>query len=515
MPAELEASDSPETPSPRRRSSTPAVAWCLLIALAVAALTLVRFSPRFIYWRSLTAGHWIAGAETHRAFATFDQLADPWAPVTSPPNHVIAWRLLFPLTWHYLHLPIPLFLAMPYVGCLLALWLVAWLTWKRSSDWTETAVVTALSAAAPWFFVSTGWLTYFDSWLVISLLAAAFVPSRPVLVAACLLTPWIDERFVVGLPLTLTVRWSALVGSGELTAAEFRRDLIAVIAASLPYALLRAVAWFTSDPNSVEYIRYHTTEISSVPWRDFVDALWSGFRAGWPVLLATPVLAARRSGFRTGIALGLVLIVTALGGLVIAVDMSRTMVLELPVLILGLWLASEARPSLARRALPVLAALNLLLPAAHVLWLARVPIESLPAQIEAWRRPPAIFTAAHYVRLGDLARRNGNRAGALEVLDVALRLEPGYAPAYVGRGLVRLEARDLKAAEADAAEALRLAPDSPDALVLRAFALRSRGETARAVQDLERALLVAPPDWPQRAQIQDILKAAKGAASSN
>ena len=41
------------------------------------------------------------------------------------------------------------------------------------------------------------------------LLAVAFAPGRVPVLAACLLTPWIDERFVLGLPLALLVAATA------------------------------------------------------------------------------------------------------------------------------------------------------------------------------------------------------------------------------------------------------------------------------------------------------------------
>ena len=56
-------------------------------------------------------------------------------------------------------------------------------------------------------FVSTGWLAYFDSWYVLGLLVATFSGSRssPRPQPACC-APWIDERFVLALPLVVLIR---------------------------------------------------------------------------------------------------------------------------------------------------------------------------------------------------------------------------------------------------------------------------------------------------------------------
>ena len=55
--------------------------------------------------------------------------------------------------------------------------------------WSVLALTTLL-ATCSWFFVSTGWLGYFDSWLILSLLVVTF--TRPwlwtvitVLIAPC------------------------------------------------------------------------------------------------------------------------------------------------------------------------------------------------------------------------------------------------------------------------------------------------------------------------------------------
>ena len=50
--------------------------------------------------------------------------------------------------------------------------------------------------------ISTAWLAYFDSWYILGLLLTVFASPAEML-AAVVVTPWIDERFVLTLPLCL------------------------------------------------------------------------------------------------------------------------------------------------------------------------------------------------------------------------------------------------------------------------------------------------------------------------
>ena len=117
----------------------------------------------------------LATCDCQDAFDSLEQLHDPWIKIENPTNRVIAWRLLFPLIWHYGHLPSKLYLAMPWLGCLLALWLIACGNYRRLKNWPETSLAVGVIRRSHGFFVSTGWLAYFDSWFVLGLMAVAFV----------------------------------------------------------------------------------------------------------------------------------------------------------------------------------------------------------------------------------------------------------------------------------------------------------------------------------------------------
>ncbi len=209
------------------------------------------------------------------------QLQDPWAQSDSLSNAVLSWRLLFPLIWHYGRLPPLAYLAMPFLGCVFTLWLAAWLSVRRLGNWRQAWMATALFAALPWFFVSTGWLSYFDSWLMLGLLVVAFLPSRVAVALACLLTPWIDERFILALPVVVPVRMIALGRIEQCALRSLLMDLAVIVAASCPYLGIRALVWLRGDPAASGYVRQYWAEMLTVPIPRFFLGLWSGYRAGW------------------------------------------------------------------------------------------------------------------------------------------------------------------------------------------------------------------------------------------
>jgi tetratricopeptide (TPR) repeat protein len=74
--------------------------------------------------------------------------------------------------------------------------------------------------------------------------------------------------------------------------------------------------------------------------------------------------------------------------------------------------------------------------------------------------------------LGNILFEAGRHDEGLRHLDVAIRLDPAYADAYVGRASVS----------------------------------QANGDRPGALRDLARALEVAPPDWPHRAEVEGLVR---------
>ena len=169
-------------------------------------------------------------------------------------------------------------------------------------------------------------------------------------------------------------------------------------------------------------------------------------------------------------------------------------------------------------------------------------------QAQVWKDTPTLWD--HVLRLdpmnyvanvnrGAAQMARGDLTGAVAYYDRALRANPRLAIAYRARGAARYQGGDLQGALADYTAALQLEPDAvvflnraltrqalgdatgaladysaslqlnagdPQAYNNRGWLRRQRGDLAGAIGDFERALAVAPAEWPYRAQTEDNLR---------
>ncbi len=488
---------------------------CLAVALLTAAAVICDFCPTFANWRGL--GNYIAhrAPEYGRANALLMQTDSPFEKSFDPLHRVIAWRLLFPVLWHYLHLPKMWLLAMPQVGCVAVLWLVAWLTRRRTAAWSYAILTTILFATFSWFFVSTGWLGYFDSWLVLGLLVAAFVPRFSPFFAACLLTPWIDERFILALPVTLLVRSIALGRVASRDRRAIWHDALAAAAACSPYLAIRLITLAVGDTDPAIYAEAHARIVAYVPASRFIAGLWSGYRAGWVFPVAAAYLVGRQAGWLWGAALGLAVAICAIGGLFIAADMSRTMAMVSPAVLLGIWLAAEAAVSEAHWILPAAVLVNLLFPASHELWYQHFPVLSLPTEVARYRGPvPGTLRAAELIEEGIALVDAGDLAAGREKYDEAINMQQRYGAAFAHRAALSMRENDADGALADVEEALKINANMPLALYLRGHLRAARGQRDEAIVDLREAIYHGGHNWIFRPQAQSLLDQLTGPATS-
>jgi tetratricopeptide (TPR) repeat protein len=481
----------------------------LLLALAAALIVLIFFAPRFVVWRGLGIPDLLGFPELNRAADALRQLKDPLAPIANPSNRVLEWRLLFPSLGSALRLPGWLYLALPSVGCLAALALVGGRLrvagWRRD----EALAVLLLVGSGPWFFVSTGWLAYFDSWLVLALLVVVFGSSRWTLAAAVALAPWIDERFLFVLPACLVVRawcrarWALPVLGAVRPWSDWKTAAVALA----PFLAVRlGAAVFGAGGDGAVWRELLAGRSAEFPWGGALAGVWEGLRFGWLALAVFAVRAARSSpGNRHHAGLLALAVVAALGVMLrLAADFSRSAGVLMPllpaVLMLGWW-----RPDGIRRGFVwCLAGLNLLLPAHHVVNAERVAVRSLWHEWTAWRSPPELLRAdRHNVRATELLLA-GRPEEALVPLRQALQLEADFLPAVFNLSRALCQLGRGPEALAAAERALVLDPRHPRAWYLRAEARRLTGDPRGARADLDRAESLAPPGDPLRAQIDSL-----------
>jgi tetratricopeptide (TPR) repeat protein len=511
-PPVVRADSSRTNPRPAWLAAWPTWTVGLAFAAGTALVTVCFLAPRFWLWpvAGLPLGEFVAiQPEFHRAFHVLRQLADPWQRIDDPVNRVIEWRLLWPLVGRTLGLPPAVFLALPHLGCLVALAAVAATVWRLTHDVLPTAAATLLAATASWFFVSTGWLAYFDSWLVLALVLASFGRPRWLLFASGLLAPWIDERFLFALPLCLAVRALGIPPDLPPGRRALLHDAALLLAGVAPYLALRL---------GLELSGLRATSGAYWGERPLLPAsllvtgwgAWNGLRLGW-VALALAVVALPAPRPRLWLALAAA---TLAVNLCVADDLSRSVSVGVPLVLAAVLILWHRQPARARRLLPVLCAGNLLLPAHHIIaapgtaaaW-HFVPVLSLPAECERARQPPDFAHPEVYQRRSLDHLQGGRLDRALAAAETGLRFDPHRPKSIANFGIVQVLAGRRTEGLANLDRALALAPDLYDARLQRAAFRQQNGDSAGALADVREALRLMPPDWPRRAEAEKFARA--------
>ena len=474
-----------------------------LLAAGCFALLIYFFSPSWGAFRLWARVPEMGGMlEVRRGVSVLAQVEHPGAPIADTLHQAIQWRLFFPVIGRVLHLPLSMFFALAHLGCLFVLGFSVTLLRRSNFNWTDTALAALVLGASSWFFTSTGWLGYFDSWFALALLLIAFAEARWVVWLACLLAPWIDERFVVAAPFALLCRWLHHGARNPTARFDWRRE------AGLPAALLAA---FVAVRLGVLASRSSTgaTVGGYLAARDYLDAplsrlalgVWEGLRVGWCFVGVALVWLWPSRG--RALAFGAAALVLAVTGLATAQDYSRAMTMLLPAAMLGLLLA----PAVAwrSRALLTCAAVALLLPAHHVMNDRVNPIYHLQHELAVLTSPPAIampelyeLRAIHEMVRGEFAQADANLALAIKLSDhpASPARQRGVLAASMGKMDDALRYFSL-AAEHD--------PQDPDAWFMCAQAHLALGHAPDAHTAMERALTLAPNDWTTRPDVARFL----------
>jgi len=334
-----------------------------LCGLAALALTLLVFGPCLWLMTRYNPGTF----QWDRAHSFLLQCEHPLRTDVEP---AMVWRLLPPLLCHALGLKGCIPLLLPLVGVGLLTWYVARLLLTRLADLRFAFGGTLLLTTSSATLVPLHWLGMNDAWVWLSLLVAAFNRSRLALPLTCLLAPWVDERFIIGLPLALLVRHL------DDTEPPSWRSLLGHLCFLLPYAGLRISGTLLGHAAGAsgafsDYIR--NSFAATIPWIPL--AWWMAFRLAWLPL----VYAFQQKGR--------LLLLTSTGTLclmaLLAADLSRSAAILLPVLLLGLFHFAKQHPEKAPRYALNLALLNLAVPAAHIVYTKLTLISPLP--LELWR----------------------------------------------------------------------------------------------------------------------------------
>ena len=337
---------------------------CTLGALAFSVLC---FAPRLWLMREYIPGT----LQWDRAHTFLLQCADPFRRDVEP---AMLWRLLPPLVCHLLGLRGWGALLLPWLGIVAATGYVAHLHVRRLADIRFVFGGTLLFATTSAVLAPVGWLGLNDGWVWLGLLAVAFAGSPWTLLAACLLCPWVDERFLIGLPLALAVR------QADGPAGLGRRDFLPLLGL-LPCLAVRVA--FAFDPAvagpTQQFLQASLPQAGRlISWAPL--AWWMALRAAW-----LPTAGAiRRFPWLLGGGAAATLVVS----LLLAADQSRSAAILCPLVLLGGFAFAARHPRLAPRVALTVGLVNLLIPAAHVTLTKIDPIDNLLVELIRLRHSP-------------------------------------------------------------------------------------------------------------------------------
>jgi hypothetical protein len=302
--------------------------------------------------------------------------------------------------------------------------------------------------ASSWFFVSNAWLGYYDSLVVMGLVVVVISPWSWPLAAMCLCGPWIDERFILGFPPAMALRWLLSSEPGVSGALRVMRTLtIPSVILVVQLAIRLHLAGSQASPGLAAYFHANgmfaflqTGAADSGPkYARLALGVWEGLRLGWVVIaLGVVALACRREMLKIWVFLGVV--VAGIGvGLASANDLSRSMMLVAPAVPVA-WIWARQLPFWSFfRISELLAVAALAVPARHVVTTFTGPIRPVWEEQAIVEETPAVA----YARL-HVGWRHAYDPGVPRNYPEAARwfrlaADDGYGPAQLALGQFLLQ----------------------------------------------------------------------------
>ncbi len=297
-------------------------------ALLVMAVTLVFFAPHLWFMTSIQPGT----MEWDRALGFLAQCADPWTPEVEP---ALRWRLLPPTVAYWLGLRGLFPLVLPWLGTVTFLAYLHGALRVRGLSARANLATLFLVAGSGGVLASMHWFGLNDGWYLLGLAAVTLGRGWRSLVYPCLLCPWVDERFLIALPLAVVCR--TLLAPDFPPAAPISilinrlgRAIGPAAVALLPYAIIRVtLIMLDEELSNREFL--DTVARDFVVWMPYAPlAWWMGLRAAWVPLVSGFHDVFKVAGRPAALLIALISLLMLAASLVLAQDMSRTAILFLP-----------------------------------------------------------------------------------------------------------------------------------------------------------------------------------------
>lgn len=339
----------------------------LLLTMGCFVLLVMVFSPSFGAYLIWAQNHEMSQfIEVRRGASVLLQMEDPGMEIADTMHGVIQWRLLFPLIGHFLHLSPLVFFSLAHLGCFLLLFYLIHFLRSEGFSYLHAGLTAVILGSSSWFFTSISWLGYFDSWLALGLVASVVARNPHALWAACLMTPWIDERFVIAAPLALFCRYllhSTVTGVSKM---DIKGEVLVPAGILFLFVIVRlgVLAGYSSLTATLD--GYLATQNNlSAPFYNIALGLWDGLRISWGLVMLAIVMTRRRRWAAIVLAFSTLVVISA--ALYTAKDFSRSMTMVLPVVIVGTVYLKRLSLQRLRQTLAIGGLLALVIPAHHVM----------------------------------------------------------------------------------------------------------------------------------------------------
>lgn len=228
-----------------------------------------------------------------------------------------------------------------------------------------------------WFYFSTGLLSYLDSFTMFALLVLAFSRSSWFIFAISAFAPWVDERYILTIPLMLAVRWLHFQKEDKSIKSLFQ-DTMIVSLGICPYLGTRLMALLYLEGDYQDYFR-------RILWHHYGHMFWGsivGIKVWWLFLGYLIYYLFKTYSKVCALVITAILLLTIIQCMGIAYDYNRTIATVLPAGLLGalLWVEA-ARKWQVILVMALALGLQLLTPTHHYIWKRSLKIHNA---VEAW-----------------------------------------------------------------------------------------------------------------------------------
>jgi hypothetical protein len=498
--------DSPTLPNPsipggsnsRQLATRCAIAFGL--GLLIVGIVLSFFSPRLMVWDAWwQVQEYFYGPELGRARTALWQADHLGAPITDPIHGLIRWRLLFPGLAHFLHLPPWLHLALYPLGTLASAIAMVWFWAKSGATWFNSFIVSLAITANAWFFTGTCWLAYGDAWVVFGLIVVTLSRKLWPAIVVGFIFPWCDDRFVMAMPLAIVCRLFYFQGFSLPDWRTHLKSLALICSGPIVFVIARIILEISTEGQSMA--KYFAPTLKGNEWI-FVWGAWEAWRAAW-ILPVVALLWALRSHKVYG---GIILIgalLTFSVAFFTVFDLSRAGAVLLPLVLAGA--AQVMKKAQCIVWIGSIAALNLALPATHIIANIQTPIWPLRYELHLLRNPTPPYEPVGYAMEALKQFRAGQAENGAQLLTIAKRLDSKNFEVVRVEAIVNFEAGHRQGAVELLQAHLRTAPQDRDSRAILAEMLAALGERSQAQEAASSAVEGLPADHPLQTRLRPIL----------